>query len=238
MAAGIRDQRLRPVREGQRGRARRLRLLDQRYQRQPGPAHALPASRVEHQYGLRLLQGYAVRAGLEHPALGTKADLLWFQRCAGPNVQYVTGPKRFLLTGAHTRPGQAGVFDSPNVYGPWTTVSYVESRLGLGMSGEYWSTYFPIKWQSEGGTMLWATFSCHSAKAPAILPASSTTTTSTSCRPSFLWSTTGRTAPAEATARRRDRALELWRKRGRNFRTRQGIHGYGAPGSGTAAAVD
>src|SRR3954447_784266 len=109
-----------------------------------------------------------------------------------PTLQYVPGLKRYLLTGAHTRPGQAGVFDSPNVYGPWTTVSYVESRLGLGMSGEYWSTYFPIKWQSEGGTKLWATFSCHNAKAPAILPASSTTTTSTSCRPSFLWSTTGR----------------------------------------------
>jgi hypothetical protein len=58
------------------------------------------------------------------------------------------------------------VFDSPNAYGPWTTVSYVENWLGMGMSGEYWSTYFPLKWQSADGTKLWATFTCHNAGDP------------------------------------------------------------------------
>jgi hypothetical protein len=83
-----------------------------------------------------------------------------------PTLHYVPGLKRYLLTGAHTRPGQAGVFDSPNAYGPWTTVSYVENWLGMGMSGEYWSTYFPLKWQSADGTKLWATFTCHNAGDP------------------------------------------------------------------------
>jgi hypothetical protein len=78
-----------------------------------------------------------------------------------PTLQYVPGLQRYLLTAAHTRPGQVGVFDAPNMYGPWTTSYYANDWLGLGTRGLYFSIYFPLKWQSADGRTLWATFSCH-----------------------------------------------------------------------------
>jgi hypothetical protein len=81
-----------------------------------------------------------------------------------PTLQYVPGLQRYLLAAAHSGPGQVGVFDAPNMYGPWTTSYYANDWLGLGKSGEYWSMYFPLKWQSADGRTLWATFSCHNGR--------------------------------------------------------------------------
>jgi Domain of unknown function (DUF4185) len=80
-----------------------------------------------------------------------------------PTLQWVPGLRRYLLTAAHTGPGRVGVFESANLWGPWRTVHYTESWLGLGSRGKYYSIYFPLKWQSGDGRTLWATFSCHDA---------------------------------------------------------------------------
>ena len=75
LVAGVRDRRLRPVREGQRGRARRLRLRDQRHQRHHGPADPLPGGQVERQLRLPVFQRHRRRPRLEQPAGRQKADL-------------------------------------------------------------------------------------------------------------------------------------------------------------------
>lgn len=71
------------------------------------------------------------------------------------------GLKRYLLTAAHSGPGQIGIFDAPNPWGPWTTSFYASDWLGLGSRGAFFSLYFPQKWQSSNGRTLWATFNCH-----------------------------------------------------------------------------
>ena len=75
LVAGVRDRRLRPVRQGQRGRARRLRLPDQRHQRHHGPADPLPGGQVERQLRLPVFQRHRRRPRLEQPAGREKADL-------------------------------------------------------------------------------------------------------------------------------------------------------------------
>jgi hypothetical protein len=82
-----------------------------------------------------------------------------------PNMEYVPGLRRYLLTVAHTGPGQLGVFESASMWGPWRTVHYAEGWLGLGTRGDFLGVHFPVKWQSADGRTLWATFSCHDAGA-------------------------------------------------------------------------
>jgi hypothetical protein len=54
-----------------------------------------------------------------------------------------------------------GVFEAPNLWGPWRVVFY-EAANFLGMRGGwYLGMHFPIKWQSADGRTLWAVFSCH-----------------------------------------------------------------------------
>jgi hypothetical protein len=70
---------------------------------------------------------------------------------AQPTLQWVPGLRRYLLAAAHTGPGQVGVFESENLWGPWRTVHYTESWLELGTRGSFKSVYFPLKWQSADG---------------------------------------------------------------------------------------
>lgn len=78
-----------------------------------------------------------------------------------PTVVYVPGLKRFLLTNFHSGPGQLGVFDSANPWGPWTTVAYEENWAGMGTQGEGLTCSFPTKWMSPHGQSLWCIFSAY-----------------------------------------------------------------------------
>jgi hypothetical protein len=77
------------------------------------------------------------------------------------SVVYVPALKRFLLTCFHVGPGQLGVFDAPNPWGPWTTVAYYEDWGGMGAEGEGLTCGFPHKWMSPDGRTLWSIFSVY-----------------------------------------------------------------------------
>ena len=48
------------------------------------------------------------------------------------------------------------------MYGPWSTVHYEKDENFLDMRGGlFLGMNFPIKWQTGGGTTLWAVFSCY-----------------------------------------------------------------------------
>ncbi len=69
------------------------------------------------------------------------------------SVSYNAGLRRYLLATEHgqTHAGHFGLFDAPEPWGPWTTVSY-ESNFGEGhveVSAFYWN--FPTKWMSADG---------------------------------------------------------------------------------------
>jgi hypothetical protein len=80
-------------------------------------------------------------------------------------VVYVPGLKRHLLTAFHTGPGQLGVFDSANPWGPWTTVAYEEHWGEMGSEGEGLTCSFPAKWMSADGKTLWCVFSAYGGTA-------------------------------------------------------------------------
>lgn len=82
-----------------------------------------------------------------------------------PSITYVPGLGRYLLVAAHSLDEQVsnhkmGIFEAPEPWGPWRTVSYVDNFLGL-RSGRFLGMNFPIRWQTDGGRTLWATFSCY-----------------------------------------------------------------------------
>ncbi len=67
----------------------------------------------------------------------------------------------FLLTCFHAGPGQLGVFEAPQPWGPWSTVAYYADWAGMGTAGEGLTCEFPQKWMSADGTSLWAIFSVY-----------------------------------------------------------------------------
>jgi hypothetical protein len=77
------------------------------------------------------------------------------------SVVHVPGLKCYLLTCFHKGPGQLGVFDGPQPWGPWTTVAYEEQWGGMGATGEGLTCSFPTKWMSADGTILWCMFSAY-----------------------------------------------------------------------------
>jgi hypothetical protein len=81
------------------------------------------------------------------------------------SVVYAPALKRYLLASFHGGPGQLGVFDSPNPWGPWTTVCYYEDFGRMGASGEGLVCTFPQKWMSADGLTLWCVFSCYGGSA-------------------------------------------------------------------------
>jgi hypothetical protein len=67
------------------------------------------------------------------------------------SVSYNAGLARYLLATEHTatHSGKFGLFDAPQPWGPWTTVSY-DDNWGSGhveVSAFYWN--FPTKWLSS-----------------------------------------------------------------------------------------
>jgi len=77
------------------------------------------------------------------------------------SIVYDPGLERFLLTCFHAGPGQLGLFDAPNPWGPWTTIAYYEDWGGMGLEGEGLTCGFPQKWMSPDGLTLWSIFSVY-----------------------------------------------------------------------------
>ncbi len=83
-----------------------------------------------------------------------------------PSMTYNAGLNRYLLAVAHSSSTTAGankmgLFEAPNPWGPWRTVSYVDNFLGIA-GGRFYGMHFPAKWQADAGATLWATFACTS----------------------------------------------------------------------------
>jgi hypothetical protein len=76
-------------------------------------------------------------------------------------VEYNPAIKRSLLTCFHVGPGQLGVFDARDPWGPWTTVAYYGDWGRMGSDGEGLSCEFPQKWISHDGLTLWSVFSVY-----------------------------------------------------------------------------
>ncbi len=77
------------------------------------------------------------------------------------SVVYVPALKRFLLTCFHVGPGQLGVLDSVQPWGPWTTIAYFENWGGMGRKGKGLTCGFPQKCMIDDGLALWAIFSVY-----------------------------------------------------------------------------
>lgn len=77
------------------------------------------------------------------------------------SVVYSPALKRYLAAGYHSGPGQLGVFDAPEPWGPWTTVAYYEDWGRMGAAGEGLTCSFPAKWMSPDGLNLWCVFSVY-----------------------------------------------------------------------------
>jgi hypothetical protein len=76
------------------------------------------------------------------------------------SVSYNAGLRRYVLATEHseTHAGKLGLFDSPEPWGPWTTIAY-EQSWGDGhveVSTFYWN--FPTKWLSADGTQFTMVF--------------------------------------------------------------------------------
>jgi hypothetical protein len=74
---------------------------------------------------------------------------------------YDPGLGCFLLTCFHTGPGQLGIFEARQPWGPWSTVAYYANWGGMGTPGEGLTCEFPQKWMSADGATLWAIFSVY-----------------------------------------------------------------------------
>jgi hypothetical protein len=65
---------------------------------------------------------------------------------------------RYIATVSHGSVGEFGIFDSPEPWGPWTTVAYYDNWGNYGSSEAFvWS--FPTKWISSDGKTMWCVFS-------------------------------------------------------------------------------
>jgi hypothetical protein len=76
-------------------------------------------------------------------------------------VMYNPGIGRYILTIWHGGPGSLGVFEGPEPWGPWYTVSYLDNFGGMTSSGEGLSSNFPTKWISQDGLTMWNVFSLY-----------------------------------------------------------------------------
>ena len=77
------------------------------------------------------------------------------------SVVYSPALRRYLATGFHTGPGQLGIYDAPEPWGPWTIVAEYEDWGGMGTAGEGLSCEFPAKWMSADGREAWSIFSVY-----------------------------------------------------------------------------
>ncbi|MBE3096948.1 MAG: hypothetical protein IMZ44_07430 [Planctomycetes bacterium] len=76
-------------------------------------------------------------------------------------MAYNPALRRFLLTAFHTGPGQLGVFDAPQPWGPWTAAAYEENWGKMGAAGSGLNCEFPQKCLSADGLAMWCVFSVY-----------------------------------------------------------------------------
>jgi hypothetical protein len=76
-------------------------------------------------------------------------------------ITYDHGLKRYLLSCFHTGPGQLGIFEATEPWGPWHTVAYYESWGDMAAAGEGLDCEFPSKWISGDGLSLWCVFAVY-----------------------------------------------------------------------------
>ncbi len=84
-------------------------------------------------------------------------------------VSYDPGLSRYLMTVGHyasgdpreASAGQFGLFESPNPWGPWSTIGYYENwgNLRAETTGDYLELHIPPKWMSADGAAFWGVFS-------------------------------------------------------------------------------
>jgi hypothetical protein len=84
---------------------------------------------------------------------------------AAGGMVYDPGLGRYLLTAYHEGPGQLGLFEAPQPWGPWSTAAYYSDWGGMGADGEGLTCEFPQKWMSSDGLTLWAIFSVYGGSA-------------------------------------------------------------------------
>lgn len=77
------------------------------------------------------------------------------------SVVYAPALRRYLLANFHKGPGQLGIFDGPQPWGPWTTIAYEQAWGQMGSEGVGLTCSFPRKWMSTDGRTLWCIFSVY-----------------------------------------------------------------------------
>lgn len=82
-----------------------------------------------------------------------------------PTVVYIPALKRYLLTMYHKGPGQLGIFEGPQPWGPWATIAYYENWGEMGAGDHGLTCSFPAKWMSADGQVLWCVFAVYGAGA-------------------------------------------------------------------------
>lgn len=126
----------------------------------------VPADRVKEQAAYEYFQGVDPGGQPRWTSDGDRAEAVFdAENDSIGDVVYAPALKRYLAASFHGGPGQLGVFDSPNPWGPWTTVCYYEDFGRMGASGEGLCCTFPQKWMSADGLTLWSVFSCYGGSA-------------------------------------------------------------------------
>jgi hypothetical protein len=125
----------------------------------------VPAGSAQTQSAYEYFSGSTTAAAWSKDAARSKPIFTDPAGTRRPNIIYNPGLRRYLMTVAHSTVGipsshKQGVFEAPNLWGPWRTVYYVDNFLDM-RGGWYLGMHFPVKWQANGGKTLWTVFSCH-----------------------------------------------------------------------------
>jgi hypothetical protein len=123
----------------------------------------VPSDGVRDRRAYEFLSGLAGDKPVWSPGLGRLYPVFADPNCTGDltSVVYAPALRRFLLTNYHKGPGQLGIFDGPQPWGPWTTVAYYDHWGRMGTRGEGLACSFPQKWMSADGRTLWCVFSVY-----------------------------------------------------------------------------
>jgi Domain of unknown function (DUF4185) len=123
----------------------------------------VPLSRVEERQAYEFFAGSGRGTPLWSSDVSRSHPVFVDSNRTGDLVSVVRAPalKRYLLTCFHQGPGQLGIFDGPEPWGPWTTVAYYEHWGQMGTEGEGLTCTFPQKWMSRDGLTLWSVFSVY-----------------------------------------------------------------------------
>jgi hypothetical protein len=97
----------------------------------------------------------------------TRAQPIFTDRngAAAAGMVYDPGLGRYLLAAYHVGPGQLGLFEAPQPWGPWSTVAYYSDWGEMAAEGEGLTCEFPQKWMSPDGLTLWSIFSVYGGSA-------------------------------------------------------------------------